>query len=68
MPAGPAGPGSPFGPGGPAGPSKQPANDNAKPQAMADTKTRVLMLPTPLRVLNLSPLQSEGTGAGVNRV
>jgi hypothetical protein len=43
MPTGPAGPCSPFAPGGPAGPSKQPPSDNARPQAMADTKMRVLM-------------------------
>jgi len=42
-------------PGGPAGPSKQPPNDNAKPQATADTKTRVLMLPpTPFACVEFS--------------
>src|SRR5262249_53754235 len=67
-PAVPAWPCSPFAPGGPAGPSKQPPRDNARPQATADTKTRVLMLPSHpvLRVLNFLATQFEGTRVGVN--
>src|SRR5689334_1899461 len=68
MPTGPAGPCSPLAPGGPAGPSKQPPNDNARPQATTDTKTRVLMLPpTPFACVEFFiAIQSEGTRVGVN--